>query len=62
MKLVLWTNKLLFLITKFFFASFCVIINFIDLSFNDVKYEIFMTHENPYSWLCKLFMVHENNW
>ena len=20
-----------------------------------------MTHENPFSWLCKLFMVHENN-
>ena len=25
-------------------------------------YETFMTHEKPYSWLCKLFMVHENNW
>ena len=25
-------------------------------------YETFMTHENPYLWLCKLFMVHENNW
>ena len=24
-------------------------------------YETFMTHENPYSWPCKLFMVHENN-
>ena len=24
-------------------------------------YETFMTHENPYSWLCLLFMVHENN-
>ena len=33
MKLFLWTNKLLFLIT-IFFASLCVIMNFIDLSFN----------------------------
>ena len=24
-------------------------------------YETFMTHENPYSWLWKLFMVYENN-
>ena len=33
MKLFLWTNKLLFLITQFFFfASVCVIMNFIDLS------------------------------
>ena len=21
-----------------------------------------MTHDNPFSWLCKRFMVHENNW
>ena len=33
MKLFLWTNKLLFLMTNFF-ASVCVIMNFIDLSLN----------------------------
>ena len=35
MKLFLWTKKWLqFLITQFFFALVCVIINFIDLSLN----------------------------
>ena len=34
MKLFLWTNKLLFLITQISFASVCVIMNFIDLSLN----------------------------
>ena len=34
MKLFLWTNKLLFLITQIFFASVCVIMNFIDLGLN----------------------------
>ena len=34
MKLFLWTNKLLFLITPIFFASVFVNMNFIDLSLN----------------------------
>ena len=34
MKLFLWTNKLLFLITQIFLASVCVIMNFIDLGLN----------------------------
>jgi len=34
MKLFPRTNKLLFLIAQFFFASVCVIMNFIDLSLN----------------------------
>ena len=132
MKLFLWTNKLLFLITQFFFASVCHhelywpkfkqiwqellrinkcvqhfskalmstfvivwvghfhgflivpsrafhgplelwspmkymlgcnclsgVMKCVGLKYN---YLTFMTHENPYSWLCKLFMVHEKNW
>ena len=59
MKLFLWTNKLLFLITQNFLASVFVIMNFIDLSLNrsDKSYYELINVCNIYKALTSTFVL-----